>query len=441
MDRAVPAHHHQGAHALFQRVPNRLCEPGVTVRTQQQDLRPGRAEACGRFLPGVARTAKGCASVHGDGDQPARNYASGREPSRYARSLSSQPVKLGLPGARERLGIFNAGTLDEKDLCLTQGSSSHYQVLGIPVTATEKDIKVAYRKAARLAHPDHGGDPAAFRRVTLAYETLIDAKRRADYDRSYGSTYSSPAGEEGAHFDAPAAGSRASANVRRPNTPRNTAADPPVYVPPFEQFGDGTAVPLIPAGVARQQVHGMPRKRGIFGAEARIQREMRTVQLITRQILTTIPAARLVNGLQSPADDSHIDHAVLAGYRLAIIGSMLLPPGAYAWNGSTLTHGNRSVAPPQLGHVVRRMQDIFPELNVTGWIVIHSTDGNLHQPVIDRHRRAPGGQGSGYGENSGFVEVVNAAGLARGLKQFLGSGPAPNTVNVPVLARLLRGMH
>ena len=31
--------------------------------------------------------------------------------------------------------------------------------------------------------------------------------------------------------------------------------------------------------------------------------------------------------------------------------------------------------------------------------------------------------------------------LARGLKQFLGSGPAPNTVNVPVLARLLRGMH
>lgn len=40
-----------------------------------------------------------------------------------------------------------------------------------------------------------------------------------------------------------------------------------------------------------------------------------------------------------------------------------------------------------------------------------------------------------------MVQVVNAAGLARGLKQFLSSGPAPNTVNVPVLARLLRGMH
>ncbi|WP_427130147.1 J domain-containing protein [Pseudarthrobacter sp. S9] len=329
---------------------------------------------------------------------------------------------------------------------MTQGNSSHYQVLRIPVTATDKEIKVAYRKAARMAHPDHGGDPAAFRRVTLAYETLIDAKRRADYDRSYGSgsggAYSTgAAGGEGAHFDAPAAGSRASANVRRPNTPRNTAADPPVYVPPFGQFAQGGGVPLIPEELARQQVHGMPRKRGIFGAEARIQREMRTVQLISRQILTAIPAARLINGLQSPADNSHIDHALLAGYRLAIIGSMLLPPGAYAWNGSALRHGGRSIAPPQLAHTVRRMQDIFPELNVTGWTVVHSTDGNLHEPVIDQHRRSTGGDGGSPGGSQDIVQVVNAAGLARGLKQFLSSGPAPNTVNVPVLARLLRGMH
>jgi hypothetical protein len=328
----------------------------------------------------------------------------------------------------------------QKDACLTHGNSSHYQVLRIPVTASEKDIKVAYRKAARKAHPDHGGDPAAFRRVTLAYETLINAKSRADYDRSYGSGFrgaGAPGGDEEAHFDAPAAGSRASANVRRPNTPRNTAEDAPVYVPSFEQFTQDGAVPLIPEDLARQQVHGMPRKRGIFGAEARIQREMRTVQLISRQILPAIPAARLINGLQSPADNSHIDHALLAGYRLAIIGSMLLPPGAYAWNGTALTHGGRSIAPPQLAHVVRRMQDIFPELNVTGWTVVHSTDGNLHEPVIDRHRRTAARPDNSHET----VQVVNAAGLARGLKRFLSSGPAPNTVNVPVLARLLRGMH
>ena len=177
----------------------------------------------------------------------------------------------------------------------------------------------------------------------------------------------------------------------------------------------------------------MPRKRGIFGAEARIQREMRTVQLISRQVLPAIPAARLINGLQSPADNSHIDHALLSGYRLALIGSMLLPKGAYAWDGNTLKHGGRSIAPPQLAHVVWAMQDIFPELNVTGWTVVHSPDGNLHEPVIDHHRRSRGA--------SDVVQVVNAAGLARGLKQFLAAGPAPNTVNVPVLARLLRGMH
>lgn len=315
---------------------------------------------------------------------------------------------------------------------MTQGSSNHYQVLRLPVTATDKEIKVAYRKAARLAHPDHGGDAAVFRQVTLAYETLIDPKRRAAYDRSYASGRSGAEAGDGAHFDAPAAGSRASATVHRPNSPRNTAGDPPVYVPPFEEQGSA-GVPLIPKDLARLQVHGMPRKRGIFGAEARIQREMRTVQLITRQVLPAIPAARLVNGLQSPADNSHIDHAVLSGYRLALIGSMLLPKGAYAWDGSTLNQGGRAIAPPQLAHVVRRMQDIFPELNVTGWTVVHSPDGNLHEPVIDHHRRAPRGHEP--------VQVVNGAGLVRGLKEFLGSGPAPNTVNVEVLARLLRGMH
>src|SRR6476661_5668275 len=156
-----------------------------------------------------------------------------------------------------------------KGSCLTKGSSSHYEVLRVAVTATEREIKVAYRKAARASHPDHGGDAAAFRQVTLAYETLIDPQRRAAYDRSYatGPRPSRADGDE-AHFDAPG------------------------------------AVPLLPPELAGQQVHGMPRKRGIFGAEARIQRELRTVQLISRQVLPAIPAARLINGLQSPADNS-----------------------------------------------------------------------------------------------------------------------------------------
>ncbi|WP_459791242.1 J domain-containing protein [Arthrobacter sp. AD-310] len=315
---------------------------------------------------------------------------------------------------------------------MTESSSSHYQVLRVAVTATEKEIKLAYRRAARAAHPDHGGDPAAFRRVTAAYETLIDPQRRKAYDRSYaaGTVRGTPDNEP--HFDAPPAGSRASATVHRTGSARNTAGDPPVYVPPFDGGASGN-VPLIPLAQASQQVHGMPRKRGIFGAEARIQREMRTVQLLTRQVLPAIPAARLINGLQSPADNSHIDHAVLSGYRLALVNSMLLPKGAYAWNGNTLNHGARTIVPPRLSHMVRAMQDIFPELNVTGWTVVLSPSGNLHEPVIDHHRRSAGALET--------VQIVNAAGMVRGIKEFLASGPAPHTVNVPVLARLLRGMH
>ena len=308
---------------------------------------------------------------------------------------------------------------------MAEGSSSHYQILRVSVNATEQEIKRAYRRAARRAHPDHGGDPAVFRQVTLAYETLVDPRRRAEYDRRYASTPS--AAPSGTGNDAPRTASRTT--VHRPNVPRNTAGDAPVYVPAFD---DPLEVPLLSPAEASQQVHGMPRKRGIFGAEARIQREMRTVQLLSRQILPAIPSARLINGLQSPSDNSHIDHAVLAGYRLALIGSMLLPKGAYAWDGVALRHGGRAVPPPRLDVVARHMQDIFPELNVTAWVVVHGPDSNPHEPVIDRYRHA---------EEGGGVQVVNAAGLAKGLKQFLSSGPVPNTVVVPVLARLLRGMH
>ena len=81
------------------------------------------------------------------------------------------------------------------------------------------------------------------------------------------------------------------------------------------------------------------------------------------------------------------------------------------------------------------MQDIFPELNVTGWTVVHSPDGNLHEPVIDRHRRSRPAAARTLCRWS-MPPAWPAASSSSS-----SSGPAPNTVNVPVLARLLRGMH
>lgn len=58
----------------------------------------------------------------------------------------------------------------------------HYQTLGVSKSATQEEIKSAYRKLASKHHPDRGGDTAAFQQIQAAYEILGDAQKRADYD-------------------------------------------------------------------------------------------------------------------------------------------------------------------------------------------------------------------------------------------------------------------
>ena len=62
----------------------------------------------------------------------------------------------------------------------------YYQVLGVKSTASVKEIKAAYKRLARLQHPDlNGGSPEAaqaFVRISRARDILIDPQRRAAYD-------------------------------------------------------------------------------------------------------------------------------------------------------------------------------------------------------------------------------------------------------------------
>ena len=62
----------------------------------------------------------------------------------------------------------------------------YYEILGVSKTASDEEIKKAYRAKALQYHPDKNqGNAAAeemFKKINEAYSVLSDAKKRADYD-------------------------------------------------------------------------------------------------------------------------------------------------------------------------------------------------------------------------------------------------------------------
>ena len=51
-----------------------------------------------------------------------------------------------------------------------------YQLLGITPSATQTEIREAYRRKAKQHHPDKGGDPDMMRALTEAYQRLSEKR-------------------------------------------------------------------------------------------------------------------------------------------------------------------------------------------------------------------------------------------------------------------------
>jgi len=84
--------------------------------------------------------------------------------------------------------------LNELRKIIIEAMLNAYDVLGIPRTASEDEIKIAYRKKAREMHPDVNKSPTATTdmvRVNAAKAILSDPTKRANLDRELGSTTSS----------------------------------------------------------------------------------------------------------------------------------------------------------------------------------------------------------------------------------------------------------
>ncbi|KAG9442609.1 hypothetical protein H6P81_018463 [Aristolochia fimbriata] len=106
------------------------------------------------------------------------------------RSPSPNASRVGFASPRAAAAASAAYTATERPLRYASPkraqSTSLYDVLGITAGATRQEIKAAYRRLARVCHPDVRKDAASeaeFMRIHAAYATLSDPEKRADYDR------------------------------------------------------------------------------------------------------------------------------------------------------------------------------------------------------------------------------------------------------------------
>lgn len=322
--------------------------------------------------------------------------------------------------------------------------SDLYAVLGVAPDADADAIRTAYRRRAREAHPDRGGTDEQFQRVQHAWEVLGAAETRADYDRRRGRTGGAEPADDAPSWTAPTAAgaSRGTGGAERA-APSGAAHRAVVYEPELSS-PQPLSLPLT-----SQKVHGEFPSRGLFGGGRALRRRRRTVELLERQVLAELPAARLFNDvhLQPPRPDrrgrarppkqgERAEHVLVCGDAAVVVFSLEVPASAASWDGATLRAAGRAITLPDLAGqaeqlhetLFRRLADEHgrrAELTVGHQVILHSPDGGLLSPVVETLR--PGGR------------APLAAGRAvRAITGQLAISPRANVVDRHLLA-VLRG--
>ncbi|MEN2737310.1 DnaJ domain-containing protein [Microbacterium sp. X-17] len=195
---------------------------------------------------------------------------------------------------------------------------SAYEVLGVSATVSQEELRRAYRRLARLTHPDTGGTAEAFQAVQFAWEQVGDPEDRARYDRGESLVVDAVSGESG--------GGGFSATV---HPTRSSGRGPTVRA---RSYGH-------PGGRARERFLTLMREwmgRGTDLADpydpALVRSAPREIRLLLAEALAEEATARAVSGLGigftiwndvavHPATDAKLDHIVLGPAGLFAIRS------------------------------------------------------------------------------------------------------------------------
>uniref|UniRef100_A0A7S2CDK1 Uncharacterized protein n=1 Tax=Alexandrium andersonii TaxID=327968 RepID=A0A7S2CDK1_9DINO len=107
--------------------------------------------------------------------------ASARPPLSRARLLAALlPERRGLASGRHFNGFpFGAGFPGGPP---PGDSEKFYRILGVEKSASDAEIKQAYKKQAMKHHPDRGGDEGTFKEISRAYEVLSNPDKKQIYD-------------------------------------------------------------------------------------------------------------------------------------------------------------------------------------------------------------------------------------------------------------------